>query len=115
MKRSTSLRRRRSRLTSLRAGVSGGRLLLGESLAPSPASHGRGLSCYGEPRDEGVLGASDARFGVGDPFLDLFEVAEHGASALRIKTEEVALVDHVTRSAERDGRTRRRVEGSGET
>jgi hypothetical protein len=28
-----------------------------------------------------------------DPFLDL-EVAQHGASALRIKTEEVSLVNH---------------------
>jgi hypothetical protein len=47
-----------------------------------------------EPRDERLLGASDAGFGVRDAALDLFEVAQHGARALRIKTEEVSLVDH---------------------
>ena len=65
----------------------------------------RGLSgerCLGageflrEACDKRLLAAFDARFGVRDTALDLLKVAEHGASALGVKTEEVMLVDHKT-------------------
>lgn len=63
----------------------------------------RGLLCerrlgpgefFGEPRDERLLGASDARFGVSDSAFELLEIAEYGASALGVEAEEVAFVDH---------------------
>ena len=47
-----------------------------------------------EPRDERLLGASDARFGVSDPTFELLEIAEHGARALGVEAEEVVFVDH---------------------
>jgi hypothetical protein len=47
-----------------------------------------------EARDERLLRAGDARFGVGDAALDPAEVAEHGACALGVETQEVAFVDH---------------------
>jgi hypothetical protein len=49
-----------------------------------------------EACDKRLLAAFDARFGVRDAALDLLKVAEHGASALGVKTEEVMLVDHKT-------------------
>jgi hypothetical protein len=47
-----------------------------------------------EPRDESLLGANNARFGVGDPTFELLEIAEYDASALRVEAEEGAFVDH---------------------
>lgn len=79
----------------------------------------RGLLCerrlgpgefFDEARDEGLLRASDPCLGVGDPSLDLFEVAEHGAGALRVKAEEVTFVDH---SSGLESRAQGRKEGRG--
>lgn len=47
-----------------------------------------------EPRDERLLGAGGARFGVSDPGFELLEIAEDGASALGVEAEEVVVVDH---------------------
>lgn len=91
-------------------------LLLLDELRGLAGERRLGLSeFFSESRDEGVPGASDAGFGVRDAALDLFEVAQHGASALRIKTEEISLVDHKVGLGCRVGKANRREDGSGET
>jgi len=50
----------------------------------------------GEPGDERVVRMFDAGFGVSDAALDLLDVAKHGACAVGVEAEEVALVDHAT-------------------
>jgi hypothetical protein len=61
-----------------------------------------------------LLRASDASFGVIDPFLNLLKVAENGPGTHLVKSKDVVTVnDHCVADRARESKSRWKVKGKG--